>query len=62
MTYQRPEVLFCEPDISSEPQPRQALVSVHLEDFTCILRSRMPKDVVLDEHENSRTYCAGSQL
>ena len=62
MTYQRPEVLFREPDVSSEPQPRQALISVHLEDFTCILRGRMPKDVVLDEHENGRTYCAGFQL
>jgi hypothetical protein len=58
-TYRRPKALFREPDISSEPQPCQALVNVHLEDFTLILRGRMPKDVVLYEHENSRTYGSG---
>ena len=35
------------------------IVDVHLEDFTLILRGRMPKDVVLNEHENSRTYGSG---
>ena len=54
--YRGPKTLFREPDISTEPQPCQALVNVHLEDITLILRGRMPKDVVLNEHENSRTY------
>jgi hypothetical protein len=58
-TYRHPKALFCEPDIPSEPQPRQALVNIHLKDFTLIFRGRMPKDVVLNEHENSRTYSSG---
>jgi hypothetical protein len=62
MTHRQSEVLFCEPHISSEPQPCQALIGVHLKDFACILRGRMPKDVVLNQHENSRTHCAGFQL
>ena len=61
-TYRCPKVPFREPDIPPEPQPRQALISVHLEDFALILRGRMPKDVVLNQHENSRTYGAGFQL
>jgi hypothetical protein len=58
-TYGRPEALFREPDISSESQPRQALIDVHLESFTLILRRRVPKNVVLNEHKNSRTYGSG---
>jgi hypothetical protein len=58
-TYQHPEALVCKPDISSEPQPRQTLINVHLEDFTLVVRGRMPKDVVLNEHKNSRTYGSG---
>jgi len=58
-TYRRPKALFREPDISPEPQPCQALINVHLKDFTLVLRGRMPKDVVLNEHENSRTYGSG---
>ena len=55
-TYRHPEALVRKPDISSEPQPRQALINVHLEDFTLIVRGRMPKYVVLNEHENGRSY------
>jgi hypothetical protein len=58
-TYWHPEALVRKPDISSEPQSRQALINVHLEDFTLIVRGRMPKDVVLNEHENGRTYGSG---
>jgi hypothetical protein len=58
-TYWHPEALFSEPDISSEPQPCQTLINVHLKHFTLILRGRMPKDVVLNEHKNSRTYGSG---
>lgn len=58
-TYWHPEALFREPDIPSEPQPCQALIHVHLENFTLIFRGRMPEDVVLNEHENCRTYGSG---
>jgi hypothetical protein len=61
-THRHPEVLFREPYISPEPQSRQALVSVHLKYSTLILRSRVPKNVVLSQYENGCTYGAGFQL
>jgi hypothetical protein len=61
-TYRRPEVLICEPYISSEAQARQAFIGVHLKDITLILRGRMPNDIVLNQDQNSRTYGAGFQF
>ena len=37
VTYQCPEVLLREPDISPKPQSRQTFINIHLEDFTLIL-------------------------
>lgn len=52
-THSCPEQPFCLQNVSSEPQPHQALVGVYLEYLPVLRHLGMPKYVVLHEYKNT---------